>query len=107
MSVNVFFIADIPAGLRTELLQRKLNQCCVLFDFTDPKSELKQKDIIIISSFITLSSRILNTINLINSTLSLHYDSNIIHHIDHITIIIIGSTSHTHHYNLWLIDQRD
>ena len=37
---------DIPGNLRTELLQRKLNQCCVLFDFTDPKSELKQKGII-------------------------------------------------------------
>lgn len=36
---------DIPGNLRTELLQRKLQQCCVLFDFTDPKSDLKQKEI--------------------------------------------------------------
>lgn len=36
---------DIPGNLRTELLQRKLNQCCVLFDFTEGKDEQKQKEI--------------------------------------------------------------
>eukprot|EP00026_Physarum_polycephalum_P005566 Phypoly_transcript_05601.p1 GENE.Phypoly_transcript_05601~~Phypoly_transcript_05601.p1 ORF type:complete len:600 (+),score=77.53 Phypoly_transcript_05601:83-1801(+) len=36
---------DIPVNLRTELLQRKLQQCCVLFDFTDTKTDLKQKEI--------------------------------------------------------------
>lgn len=46
--INLLNSSDVPPVMRTELLERKLNQCCVLFDFTDPKLEQKQKGILIL-----------------------------------------------------------
>ena len=36
---------DVHENGREELLIRKLQQCCVVFDFTDPTSDLEQKEI--------------------------------------------------------------
>ena len=36
---------DTPQEERTNLFIRKLEQCCYIFDFTDPMSELKAKEI--------------------------------------------------------------
>jgi serine/threonine-protein phosphatase 2A regulatory subunit B' len=35
----------VPVNKRTELFIEKLNQCKVLFDFNDPSSDLKGKEI--------------------------------------------------------------
>lgn len=36
---------DVPAAKRTELFLKKLGQCQVLFDFSDPSSDLNGKEI--------------------------------------------------------------
>ncbi|KAL8471156.1 hypothetical protein ACS0TY_028740 [Phlomoides rotata] len=36
---------DVPNAEKPNLLIRKLNMCCVIFDFTDPAKNLKEKDI--------------------------------------------------------------
>lgn len=36
---------DVPNAEKQNLLIRKLNMCCVVFDFTDPTKNLKEKDI--------------------------------------------------------------
>ncbi|KAF3783613.1 B'GAMMA Serine/threonine protein phosphatase 2A regulatory subunit B' gamma isoform [Nymphaea thermarum] len=36
---------DVPSSEKQNLLVRKLNMCCVIFDFTDPSKNLKEKDI--------------------------------------------------------------
>lgn len=38
-------IADVPASEQEELFIRKLRQCCVVFDFMDPVSDLKGKEV--------------------------------------------------------------
>lgn len=37
--------ADVPAADREDLFCKKLQQCCVMFDFIDPMSDLKGKEI--------------------------------------------------------------
>ncbi|KAL5717779.1 hypothetical protein ACHQM5_010745 [Ranunculus cassubicifolius] len=36
---------DVPSSEKQNLFIRKLNMCCVIFDFTDPSKSLKEKDI--------------------------------------------------------------
>lgn len=36
---------EVPPNARTDLFIRKIKQCCVLFDFTDPQADLQSKDI--------------------------------------------------------------
>lgn len=36
---------DVPASERQSLFIKKLNMCCVVFDFTDPKKNQKEKEI--------------------------------------------------------------
>ncbi|MBA0727001.1 hypothetical protein Golax_002788, partial [Gossypium laxum] len=36
---------DVPASERQNLFVKKLNLCCVIFDFTDPTKNLKEKEI--------------------------------------------------------------
>lgn len=36
---------DVPSSEKNSLFIKKLNLCCVLFDFTDPTKHLKEKDI--------------------------------------------------------------
>jgi serine/threonine-protein phosphatase 2A regulatory subunit B' len=36
---------DVPASEREDIFVRKLDQCCVMFDFVDPLSDLKGKEI--------------------------------------------------------------
>ncbi|KAJ9170042.1 hypothetical protein P3X46_018178 [Hevea brasiliensis] len=36
---------DVPSSERQSLFIRKLNMCCVVFDFSDPSKNLKEKDI--------------------------------------------------------------
>lgn len=36
---------DVPNSEKQSLLVKKLNLCCVLFDFTDPTKHLKEKEI--------------------------------------------------------------
>ncbi|KAI9170207.1 hypothetical protein LWI28_024452 [Acer negundo] len=36
---------DVPSSEKQNLLIRKMNLCCVMFDFTDPTKNLKEKDI--------------------------------------------------------------
>ncbi|XVE74854.1 hypothetical protein DITRI_Ditri12bG0051600 [Diplodiscus trichospermus] len=36
---------DVPSSVKQNLFLRKLNLCCVVFDFTDPMKSLKEKDI--------------------------------------------------------------
>ncbi|KAL5793330.1 hypothetical protein ACOSP7_001924 [Xanthoceras sorbifolium] len=36
---------DVPTSEKQNLFIRKLNMCCVVFDFTDPTKNLKEKDI--------------------------------------------------------------
>lgn len=38
-------LKSVPQEERNELFLRKLDQCCVLFDFTDAMSDLKSKEI--------------------------------------------------------------
>lgn len=41
----IFYIIDATPADREELFIQKLRQCCVLFDFLDPLSDLKWKEI--------------------------------------------------------------
>lgn len=43
--ISVFFSADCSSLEQEELFIRKLRQCCVSFDFMDPVSDLKGKEI--------------------------------------------------------------
>eukprot|EP00002_Diphylleia_rotans_P041190 TRINITY_DN995_c1_g1_i4.p1 TRINITY_DN995_c1_g1~~TRINITY_DN995_c1_g1_i4.p1 ORF type:complete len:628 (-),score=130.94 TRINITY_DN995_c1_g1_i4:683-2566(-) len=36
---------DVPASERMSLFQKKMKQCCIVFDFTDPQSDLPGKEI--------------------------------------------------------------
>ena len=36
---------DVPSSEKNNLFVRKLNMCCIAFDFTDPSKNLKEKDI--------------------------------------------------------------
>ncbi|KAL5760078.1 hypothetical protein ACOSP7_018580 [Xanthoceras sorbifolium] len=36
---------DVPSSEKQNLLVRKMNLCCVMFDFTDPTKNLKEKDV--------------------------------------------------------------
>ncbi|XP_062106046.1 serine/threonine protein phosphatase 2A 59 kDa regulatory subunit B' gamma isoform [Humulus lupulus] len=36
---------DVPTSEKQNLLIKKLNMCCVVFDFSDPSSSLKEKDV--------------------------------------------------------------
>ncbi|KAI3916797.1 hypothetical protein MKW98_026268 [Papaver atlanticum] len=36
---------DVPSAEKQNLFIRKLNMCCVIFDFTDPSKNIKEKDI--------------------------------------------------------------
>ncbi|XP_076896370.1 serine/threonine protein phosphatase 2A 59 kDa regulatory subunit B' gamma isoform-like [Bidens hawaiensis] len=36
---------DVPAAEKHNLFIKKLNMCCVVFDFTDPSKSLKEKDV--------------------------------------------------------------
>uniref|UniRef100_A0A1D1YWY2 Serine/threonine protein phosphatase 2A regulatory subunit n=1 Tax=Anthurium amnicola TaxID=1678845 RepID=A0A1D1YWY2_9ARAE len=36
---------DVPSSEKHSLFLRKLNMCCVVFDFTDPSRNLKEKDV--------------------------------------------------------------
>ncbi|XP_068656033.1 serine/threonine protein phosphatase 2A 59 kDa regulatory subunit B' gamma isoform-like [Aristolochia californica] len=36
---------DVPSSEKPNLFIRKLNMCCVVFDFTDPAKHLKEKDV--------------------------------------------------------------
>lgn len=36
---------EVPLSEREELLIQKLRQCCVLFDFSEPLSDLKWKEV--------------------------------------------------------------
>lgn len=38
-------VTEVPAPEREELFIQKLRQCCVLFDFTEPLSDLKWKEV--------------------------------------------------------------
>ena len=38
-------VADAPASEQQELFVRKLQQCCVVFNFMDPVTDLKSKEI--------------------------------------------------------------
>ncbi|KAI3793897.1 hypothetical protein L1987_36520 [Smallanthus sonchifolius] len=38
-------LKDVPNSERQNLFIRKLNMCCAVFDFTDPKKNLKEKEI--------------------------------------------------------------
>ncbi|KAJ3370865.1 Serine/threonine-protein phosphatase 2A 56 kDa regulatory subunit gamma isoform [Kappamyces sp. JEL0680] len=44
-SVEIDTLAEVPASERPDLFLKKLQQCCVMFDFTDPLSDLRGKDI--------------------------------------------------------------
>lgn len=39
------YFAETPAAEREELFVQKLRQCCVLFDFSEPLSDLKWKEV--------------------------------------------------------------
>lgn len=39
------FIIETPANEREQLLIQKLRQCCTLFDFSEPLSDLKWKEV--------------------------------------------------------------
>lgn len=39
------YITEVSAAEREELFIQKLRQCCVLFDFTEPLSDLKWKEV--------------------------------------------------------------
>ncbi len=39
------FVLDTPAADQQDLFLRKLNQCCYVFDFMDPISDLKSKEV--------------------------------------------------------------
>lgn len=43
--LSVFIVVDISSMEQEELFIRKLRQCCVSFDFMDPVSDLKGKEI--------------------------------------------------------------
>ncbi|KAK3013150.1 hypothetical protein RJ639_008573 [Escallonia herrerae] len=38
-------VRDVPSTEKQDLLIRKLNMCCVVFDFTDPTKNIKEKEI--------------------------------------------------------------
>lgn len=38
-------LTDVALSEREELFTQKLRQCCVLFDFTEPLSDLKWKEV--------------------------------------------------------------
>ena len=40
-----FVFIDTPHGEQSDLFIRKLQQCCVVFDFMDPVSDLKSKEV--------------------------------------------------------------
>ncbi|KAK4346222.1 hypothetical protein RND71_032561 [Anisodus tanguticus] len=42
---NLPSFKDVPSAEKQNLFIKKLNLCCVLFDFTDPTKHLKEKDI--------------------------------------------------------------
>lgn len=42
---EISIISDTPPGEQQELFIKKLQQCCVVFDFMDPVSDLKSKEI--------------------------------------------------------------
>ncbi|XP_060191622.1 serine/threonine protein phosphatase 2A 57 kDa regulatory subunit B' theta isoform-like [Lycium barbarum] len=44
-SENLPSFKDVPSAEKPNLFIKKLNLCCVLFDFTDPTKNLKEKDI--------------------------------------------------------------
>ena len=44
-SIYFFFLVDLSSMEQEELFIRKLRQCCVSFDFMDPVSDLKGKEI--------------------------------------------------------------
>lgn len=39
-----FFFLDVPSSEQPELFLKKLQQCCVIFDFMDTLSDLKMKE---------------------------------------------------------------
>jgi serine/threonine-protein phosphatase 2A regulatory subunit B' len=39
------FVADTPPSEQQDLLIKKLQQCCMVFDFMDPVADLKSKEI--------------------------------------------------------------
>lgn len=40
-----FCLSDVAAAEREDLFVQKLRQCCVLFDFSEPLSDLKWKEV--------------------------------------------------------------
>lgn len=45
LKLFVRFYSDVPISEREELFIQKLRQCCVLFDFAEPLSDLKWKEV--------------------------------------------------------------
>jgi serine/threonine-protein phosphatase 2A regulatory subunit B' len=45
LSLLFTLAADVPASERPDLFIKKIQQCCVTFDFTDALSDLRGKDI--------------------------------------------------------------
>jgi serine/threonine-protein phosphatase 2A regulatory subunit B' len=43
--VKLPLFKEVPASDRTDLFLKKLQQCCIIFDFTDPLSDLSGKEI--------------------------------------------------------------
>ena len=42
---EVIFVADTPPAEQQDLFIKKLQQCCAVFDFMDPVSDLKSKEV--------------------------------------------------------------
>lgn len=43
--VNFSLIQDVPEDSKETILIKKLQQCCIIFDFNDPSLDIQQKDI--------------------------------------------------------------
>ena len=41
----IFFVTETPDNEREELFIQKIRQCCTLFDFSEPLSDLKWKEV--------------------------------------------------------------
>ena len=45
LTLSVIIISDTPSSEQQDLFIKKLQQCCVVFDFMDPVADLKSKEI--------------------------------------------------------------
>ena len=45
LTISVILVSDTPSSEQQDLFIKKLQQCCVVFDFMDPVADLKSKEI--------------------------------------------------------------